>query len=96
MATLRIRYHHGVGPNQVQAPQNKISDEAALTINTEVHTSAVTEPCLAELSCDAICSVDYGPAANASAANGQRLPAGAYGYFLWLNKGDFISVIATT
>jgi hypothetical protein len=96
MATLRIRYHQNVGPNQVQAPQSKISDETALTIAGEAHTTAVAQACLAELSCDAICAVDYGPAASANAANSQRLPANVYGYFLWLNKGDFISVITTT
>lgn len=97
MATLRIRYHRNVGPNQIQAPQGKISDETAITLSgSSQATTAVTSACLAELSCDGICAIDYGPSPTASATNGQRLPASTYGYFLWLNNGDSIAAITAT
>lgn len=97
MATAYITYHQNVGPNQVQAPQGKISDATPLTISgAAANAPAVVASCLAEISTDAIMNITYGPSAVATTSIGQRLPAGAYGYFLWLNTGDRISVIANT
>lgn len=97
MATAYITYHQNVGPNQVQAPQGHISDPTPLTISGSAATAtAVTSPCLAEVSCDAIMNITYGPTATATTSIGQRLPASTYGYFIWLSANDRISVIANT
>ena len=97
MPTAYITYHQNVGPNQVQAPAGFLSDATPLTISgAAANAPAVTTACLAEISCDAIMNISYGPVAVASATKGQRLPAGAYGYFIWLNNGDRISVITNT
>ena len=92
--TLFIRFWKNVGPNQIQAPMSKISD-TTLAIGGETHTSAVTESCLAELSCDVICSIDVGTAAVATTSM-TRLPANTFAYFVWLNNGERISVIANS
>lgn len=95
MATAFVTFHRGVGPNQIQAPAGHISDATPLTISASpANTPTVTEACLAEVSCDASMNITYGQAAVASTTVGQRLPAGAYGYFLWLSAGDRISVVA--
>lgn len=96
MPTAYVTFHQGIGPSQVQAPANKISDATPLTIGAEAHTSAVEVACLAEISCDAIMNISTGPSATASAATGQRLPANTYAYFRWLNVGERVSVIANT
>lgn len=96
MATAFVTFHRNVGPGQVQAPANKISDATPLAVGAEAHTAAVADACLAEISTDSIISVTYGLNATASTTVGQRLPAGAYGYFLWLNAGERVSVIAQT
>jgi len=97
MATAFISYHRNVGPNQVQAPQGKLSDATPLTISaSHAEAPAVTQSCLAEISCDAIMSITYGVTAVATTTTGQRLPAGAFGYFIWLNNGENISVVAQT
>lgn len=97
MATAFITYHQSVGPGQIQAPANKISDATPLTISaSHAEAPAVTVACLAEISCDAIMSLTYGKTAVATTTTGQRLPANAYGYRLWLNAGENISVVAQT
>jgi hypothetical protein len=96
MATAYITYHQSIGPSQTQAPQGHLSDATPLVIGAEAHTAAVTASCLAEVSCDAIMNITYGPSATATATTGQRLPANTFAYFLWLNNGDRISVITNT
>lgn len=97
MATVRVRFHQNVGPNQVQAPANKISDATPLTLSgSAANTPAVANSCLAELSCDGICAVDYGVGVTAVAGTSQRLPAGTYGYFVWLNGGERVSAVQDT
>ena len=95
MATAYITYHQNVGPNQVQAPQGHISDATLAISGSHADTTAVTASCLAEISTDTLMNITYGPSAVATTSIGQRLPAGAFGYFIWLNAGDRISVIAS-
>lgn len=97
MASAFISYWQNVGPNQVQAPANKISDATPLAISaSHAEAPAVTQACLAEISCDSIMNITSGKTAVATITNGQRLPANAFGYFLWLNVGENISVVANT